>query len=361
VTFEKTGYSTRGTSQNWYQSHYIPDTDAQGVVRGFYAMTFDVTERKRAEIRSIESEQRLRGLTDNVPALLTELDRDERVVFCNGRYESWLGIPPASIINRPIREAVGEAHYEMRKPLLERAFAGEVVSFEQTAKLLVGERTLQTTYLPQRNAQGEVVGLYVLANDVSDLKQKQMQLDTLAREDALTGLPNRRSFEERVREALARTRRSGIPICLMFLDIDYFKSINDSLGHAAGDAVLKEFGRRLQQCVRETDMAARYAGDEFVILLEGVGDAHEAQRVADKVLAAMRPAFVLSTRSMQVTTSIGIAISEEEDEDFASLMATADSALYAAKKDGRNRFMMAASRSMARHDPAWPRKESLAR
>ena len=361
VTFEKTGYSTRGTSQNWYQSHYIPDTDAEGVVRGFYAMTFDVTERKRAEIRSVESEQRLRGLTDNVPALLTELDRDERVVFCNGRYESWLGIPPASIINRPIREAVGEAHYEMRKPLLARAFAGEVVSFEQTAKLLVGERTLQTTYLPQRNAAGEVVGLYVLANDVSDLKQKQMQLDTLAREDALTGLPNRRSFEERVREALARTRRSGVPICLMFLDIDYFKSINDSLGHAAGDAVLKEFGRRLKESVRETDMAARYAGDEFVILLEDIAGAHEAQQVADKVLAAMRPAFVLSNRSLQVTTSIGIALSEEDDEDFASLMATADSALYAAKKDGRNRFMMAASRSVTRHDSAWPRKESLAR
>lgn len=361
VTFEKTGYSTRGTSQNWYQSHYIPDRDAQGVVRGFYAMTFDVTERKRAEIRSVESEQRLRGLTDNVPALLTELDRDERVVFCNGRYESWLGIPPASIINRPIREAVGEAHYEMRKPLLARAFAGEVVSFEQTAKLLVGERTLQTTYLPQRNAQGEVVGLYVLANDVSDLKQKQMQLDTLAREDALTGLPNRRSFEQRVREAMARTRRSDIPICLMFLDIDYFKSINDSLGHAAGDAVLKEFGRRLKESVRETDMAARYAGDEFVILLEGIAGAHDAQRVADKVLAAMRPAFVLSNRTLQVTTSIGIALSEEDDEDFPALMAVADSALYAAKKDGRNRSMMAASRSATQHGPAWPRQESVAR
>ena len=108
-------------------------------------------------------------------------------------------------------------------------------------------------------------------------------------------------------------------------------------------------------------MAARYAGDEFVILLEGIAGAHEAQLVADKVLAAMRPAFVLSNRTLQVTTSIGIALSEEDDEDFPSLMAVADSALYAAKKDGRNRSMMAASRSATQHGRAWPRQESLAR
>ncbi|CAN7775685.1 PAS domain-containing protein [Variovorax sp. LjRoot175] len=360
VSFEKTGYSTRGTSQNWYQTHYIPDRDSEGVVRGFYAMTFDVTERKRAEIRSAESEKRLRGLTDNVPALLTELDLDERVVFCNGRYQTWLGIPPASMMNRPIREAVGDAHYEMRKPLLARAFAGEEVAFEQTAKLLIGERTLQTIYLPQKNEEGEVVGLYILANDVSDLKQKQMQLDTLAREDALTGLPNRRSFEEHVREAFARSRRSHLPVCLMFLDIDYFKSINDSLGHAAGDAVLKEFGRRLKESVRETDMAARYAGDEFVVLLEGVTDADEARLVAGKVISAMQPVFHLPSRTLQVTTSIGVAISEG-DEDFPALLACADSALYAAKKEGRNRFMMAASRSETQRGSSWQRQESMAR
>ncbi|RST49392.1 PAS domain-containing protein [Variovorax sp. MHTC-1] len=361
VTFEKKGDPARGVGQKWFQSHYIPDRDPQGVVQGYYAMTFDVTERKKAEIRSAESEQRLRGLTDNVPALMTELDLDERVVFCNGRYQTWLGIPPSSMMNRPIREAVGDAHYEMRKPLLARAFAGEEVSFEQTAKLLIGERTLQTTYLPQRNAEGEVVGLYILANDVSDLKQKQMQLDTLAREDALTGLPNRRSFEEHVREAMARSRRSRTPICLMFLDIDYFKSINDSLGHAAGDAVLKEFGRRLKESVRETDMAARFAGDEFVILLEGVAHADEARLVAGKVVAAMRPTFVLPSRTLQVTTSIGVALSEE-GEDFPTLLACADSALYAAKKEGRNRFMMAAPRSETsetRHGSSLPLRESL--
>lgn len=347
-------YDRKG-KEGFFECHLLPDVRDDGVA-GYYVMTFDITERKQAEMRSADSERRLRGLTDNVPALLTELDLEERVVFCNGRYRAWLGIEPASLMNRHIRETLGEAHYEVRKPLLARAFAGEVVSFEQTAQLLIGERTLQTTYLPHRAGDGAVVGLYVLSHDVTDLKQKQRQLDVLAREDALTGLPNRRSFEEHAREAMARSRRSGKPICLLFLDIDYFKSINDSLGHAAGDAVLREFGRRLKESVRETDMAARYAGDEFVILLEGVDGIAEAGIVAEKVLAAMRPAFHLSSRSLQATASIGVAIAEE-DEDLSSLFMRADAALYAAKKEGKNRFMMAEPRTRAADSVSWPRQE----
>lgn len=324
------------------QSTFIPDMGADGKVQGIYAMTFDVTERKAAEIRSAESERRLRGLTDNVPALMTELDLDGRVVFCNGQWGTWLGIPPASMVGRHVREFIGDAHYELRKPVLQRAYAGEVVSFEQTHKFLIGERTVHTTYLPQKDAAGAVVGLYVLSHDISELKEKQKQLDALAREDALTGLPNRRFFEERVQEALSRSRRSLVPVCLMFLDIDHFKAINDSLGHAVGDAVLKEFGRRLQTCVRETDMAARYAGDEFVILLEGVANAEHGQLVAGKVLEAMHPAYNILGRALRVTTSIGIALSDGHDEDLHSLLASADAALYAAKKEGRNRFALAA-------------------
>lgn len=347
-------YDRKG-KEGFFECHLLPDVRDDGVV-GYYVMTFDITERKHAEMRSADSERRLRGLTDNVPALLTELDLEERVVFCNGRYLAWLGIEPASMMNRHIRETLGEAHYEVRKPLLARAFAGEVVSFEQTAQLLIGERTLQTTYLPHRDAEGSVVGLYVLSHDVTDLKQKQRQLDVLAREDALTGLPNRRSFEEHAREAMARSRRSGKPVCLLFLDIDYFKSINDSLGHAAGDAVLREFGRRLKESVRETDMPARYAGDEFVILLEGVNGLAEAGIVAEKVLAAMRPAFHLSSRTLQATASIGVAIAEE-DEDLPSLFMRADAALYAAKKEGKNRFMMAEPRTRAPDSAPWSRQE----
>ncbi len=334
-------YDRRGR-EGFFECHLAPDIREDGELAGYYVMTFDVTKRKQAEMRSAESERRLRGLTDSVPVLLTEVDLDERVVFCNGRYQTWLGVDPASLPGRPLREALGEAQYEQRRPLLARAFAGEVVSFEQPAKLLIGERILQTTYLPHMDAEGTVVGLYILANDVTELKRQQMQLDALAREDALTGLPNRRSFEEHLRDAMARARRSGLPVCLMFLDVDYFKTINDSLGHAAGDAVLREFGRRLRQNVRETDMAARYAGDEFVVLLEAVSGAAEAQTVAGKVLAAIRPAFQLTGRTLQVTTSIGVAISAP-DEEPAALMARADTALYMAKKEGRNRFMMAAS------------------
>ena len=347
-------YDRKG-KEGFFECHLLPDVRDDGVV-GYYVMTFDITERKQAEMRSADSERRLRGLTDNVPALLTELDLGERVVFCNGRYLAWLGVEPASMMNRHIRETIGEAHYEVRKPLLARAFAGEVLSFEQTAQLLIGERTLQTTYLPHRDAEGAVVGLYIIAHDVTDLKQKQRQLDALAREDALTGLPNRRSFEEHAREAMARSRRSGKPVCLLFLDIDYFKSINDSLGHAAGDAVLREFGRRLKESVRETDMPARYAGDEFVILLEGVNGLAEAGIVAEKVLAAMRPAFHLSSRTLQATASIGVAIAEE-DEDLPSLFLRADAALYAAKKEGKNRFMMAEPRTRASDSAPWSRQE----
>lgn len=349
-------YERRGR-EGFFECHLVPDLRDGGELAGYYVMTFDVTQRKQAEMRSAESERRLRGLTDGVPALLTEVDLDERVVFCNGRYRTWLGVAPEALVGRHLREALGEAQYAQRKPFLARAFAGEVVSFEQPASLVIGERVLQTTYLPHMDAEGAVVGLYILANDVTELKRQQMQLDALAREDALTALPNRRSFEEHLRDALARSRRSGLAVCLLFLDVDYFKTINDSLGHAAGDAVLKEFGRRLRQSVRETDMAARYAGDEFVILLEALSDPAEGPHVAGKVLAAMRPEFVLPGRSLQVTTSIGIAVSEPE-EDLVSLLARADTALYVAKKEGRNRFMVAAPRSpLPGGSPRWPRQE----
>ncbi|MET0208162.1 MAG: PAS domain-containing protein, partial [Burkholderiaceae bacterium] len=287
----------------WIQNRAkVVERGLDGSALRIVGVNLNITESKQ-NVLALEVEQRrLRLITDNIPALITELDLDERVIFCNGRYQSWLGIEPDAVLNQPIRDTLGDTLYELRKPELARAFAGETVSFEETAQLLVGKRTLQTTYLPHKNEEGAVVGLYCLANDISELKQKQMLLDALAREDALTGLPNRRSFEERVCDAMARSRRSRTLICLMYLDVDNFKHINDSHGHAGGDAVLKEFARRIKRGVRTTDMAARYAGDEFVLLLEDVAGEEAAAIAARRILAALKPVFGIPGGALRVTT-----------------------------------------------------------
>lgn len=339
VQFENTG-EAQGRIFH-YQSNYIPDMSPDGRVNGFYAMTFDITDRKLAELRRAESEQRLRGLTDNLPILIAELDSEWRFRFCNATYQTWMGISPDAIINRPVREAIGEAHYAGRHAYLVRAYAGERVSFEQTLTLPIGERSLQTTYVPRRDPDGAVVGIYSVTSDITDLKETQRQLAALARVDALTGLANRRQLEEHLRDAMARTRRSRIPIAVLYLDIDRFKVVNDAHGHSGGDTVLKEFALRLAGCVRETDLVARHAGDEFVIVLEGILSAAEAQLVAKKIISAMKSPFNILGSQLTVTTSVGVAIYGGGDLDMATLISQADRALYAAKSEGRDRFSMA--------------------
>ena len=326
----------------WIQNRAkVVERRPDGAALRIVGVNLNITESKHNMLALEVEQRRLRLITDNIPALITELDLDERVIFCNGRYQSWLGIEQDAVLNRPIRETLGDALYELRTPELAKAFAGETVSFEETAQLLTGERTLQTTYLPHKNEEGAVVGLYCLANDISELKQKQLLLDALAREDALTGLPNRRSFEERVCDALARSRRSRTLLCLMYLDVDNFKHINDLHGHAGGDAVLKEFARRIKRGVRTTDMAARYAGDEFVLLLEDVAGEEAAAIAARRILAALKPVFGIPGGALRVTASIGVALSVIDEEDIPALLARADAALYAAKNGGRNNFRIA--------------------
>jgi diguanylate cyclase (GGDEF)-like protein len=181
--------------------------------------------------------------------------------------------------------------------------------------------------------------------DISALKETQHRLDMLASIDTLTGLPNRRQFDERLRDAMARTRRSATTMAVMFLDIDHFKSINDTLGHGVGDMVLKEFGARLQRQMRSTDVVARLAGDEFVVLVEGMRDVEELTALAGKIVHAVRPPLVFEGRSVPITTSLGVATYEGDGRSPVELLAAADRALYAAKRQGRDRFSLALQES----------------
>ncbi len=320
-----------------FQAHLIPDRIEGGAQRGFYLMTFDITALKEAEQRRASVERQLRAITDNLPVLISYIDHEERIHFLNDTYRKWLGIDPALLIGKTMQEASGPDHYEQRSGYLQLALQGQRVEFELESQTLDSVRSLQNVYIPDIQSDGSVAGVYTLSTDVSALKQVEVQLRELARVDALTGLANRRRFEEQMVEAISRASRASKPLALMFLDVDRFKSINDELGHSMGDAVLKEFAHRLRGAVRLTDMPARLAGDEFVILLEGLHAEHEAELVAEKVVAAIRRPFELHGVTVNVTTSVGVAYCQRPSPESAILDA-ADEALYEAKRAGRNTY-----------------------
>lgn len=190
--------------------------------------------------------------------------------------------------------------------------------------------------MPDVGESGAVEGVYGLIHEITKTKAVHTALQFAAATDTLTGIANRRRFDEQLVQSMQRTRVARAPMALAYLDIDRFKAINDSLGHKTGDEVLKEFAARLMRSVRASDLVARLAGDEFVIIFEGVNGAAEVRQIGAKIVDAIRQPFELASGPLPVTTSVGIAIFREGALTPAQLLDLADQALYAAKGQGRD-------------------------
>ncbi|MGI9024292.1 MAG: diguanylate cyclase domain-containing protein [Burkholderiaceae bacterium] len=325
-----------------FRSDYVPDRDADGTVRGFYAFTQDITERKLAEMQLAESEKRLVTITDNLPAMVCYLDYTRRFRFANRACEKWYGLPLADMIGRSFAELMPPELAAQYNVQFERGMKGETCEYELEVPVPgKGTRWLRSTFVPDVDEQtGAVKGGYCMIHNVTVAKEAEQRLTRLAQFDTLTGIPNRHQFNEKLAHALEAADRKETPLALMFLDIDHFKQVNDRYGHGGGDALLKEFAQRLAECVRPTDAVARLAGDEFVVLLEGLHSDEEPQFIARKIIASVQKPFMIEGHFMRVTTSIGIAIRVFETE-VSMLMKRADEALYDAKRTGRNTFRMA--------------------
>ncbi|HVI59943.1 MAG TPA: diguanylate cyclase [Luteimonas sp.] len=180
-------------------------------------------------------------------------------------------------------------------------------------------------------------------------KRSQARLEHLVGHDPLTDLPNRSRFDERLERALAAAPRARQRLALLYLDLDGFKQVNDRHGHDLGDQLLHAVGQRIRQCVRRTDTVARMGGDEFVVLLGGVDDAADAYAIAESIRAALARPFSLEGAHVQVTASIGAALHPEHGVEKKSLLRSADSAMYAAKRQGGNRLVARGQESVARH------------
>jgi len=191
---------------------------------------------------------------------------------------------------------------------------------------------------PQRNARGEITGLFGIAQDITERKHAESKIQSLAYSDALTGLPNRVLYQDRLSQAIAAAKRRGDRLAVLYLDLDRFKSINDSLGHATGDLLLQEAAERLKRQIREQDTVARIGGDEFVILLSAIQTIDHAATAAERIVSAFSQAFVIQGRSLKISCSIGIGVFPDHGTDGETLVKNADAALYGAKEGGRNRF-----------------------
>jgi diguanylate cyclase (GGDEF)-like protein/PAS domain S-box-containing protein len=307
---------------------------------------------EKAEAALRESEERLRLIANNVPALISYVDREQRYRFSNRTYDDWFGIPYQRMQGRTVSEVFGDEAYGRMRPDIERCLGGANVQFE----LVTGEgsrrRSLQVACVPHLDPTGEVLGFYMLANDVTQLKRAQedlryaaiqlqhdaRRLEFLAHHDTLTGLPNRAMFSERAREAVAHARRHQKTAALLFIDLDNFKTVNDTLGHDVGDALLKVISSRLRASVRGDDFIARIGGDEFCVLLQDIADPREAASVAQKLVHELNKPYRIAEHQVSSGASIGIACVPQDGDDVATLLRLADLAMYRAKELGRNGY-----------------------
>ncbi|MBY0238874.1 MAG: diguanylate cyclase [Burkholderiaceae bacterium] len=328
----------------YFAATYLPEVDAAGTVRSVYALWLEITERKQIELQQAADEQRLRTITDNLPVVICYLDQELTIKFANATLTQWTAATPAQVLGRKFTDLIQEfpnspaAHALM--PYITRALHGERVEFEYTSTVDGAGRWLHYTLVPQIGPDGAVLGIFALCSNVTELKLVQRKLSEMARFDELTGLPNRYQFNEKIEEAAHRCGRMGQPMGLLFLDIDHFKQVNDTLGHGVGDEVLREFARRLRAAVRETDTVARLAGDEFVIVLEALADRAAMGLVAEKILLAMQAPMLHSRGELQVSSSIGGAFAAGPAVEPKLLLECADAALYDAKRAGRATYLL---------------------
>ena len=288
-----------------------------------------------------DSEARFLLLTQHLPECFWLYDvATQHVVYVNQAYATITGRPVEALYHNPrdLIEAMYEGDVERLAGAMERARFGGIDD-EYRIKRAGGEvRWVHLRTFPVRDAQGVVRSVGGIMSDITEMVSQQHELQRMAHFDALTGLPNRILFKERLSASLSMTRRNGWQLGLLFVDLDRFKVINDTLGHSVGDELLRLAAKRLRMVVRESDTVSRMGGDEFAIILPDLPSADDAASVARKLVDALEQPFWLAGQDLFVSASIGITLFPDDSEDVDALIRNADAAMYRAKEAGRNTY-----------------------
>jgi len=315
--------------------------DANGEPVGMIGYSLDITAEKTAREALRENNEILERIFDSTQYCVAYLDRGFNFIRVNRAYAHACAHPPDYF--------PGKNHFALYPHAEHEAIFRRVVETGEAFSILAkpfefpdhpewGVTYWDWTLHPLKDADGRVEALLFVLLDVTQRKRAEEQLNYLAYYDALTGLPNRARLLERLQQAMLDAGRVNRLVAVMFLDLDRFKYINDTLGHAAGDGLLKAVAERLKTCVRPGDIVARLGGDEFTVALASVAHVDDVARVARKIVDSFAQPFRVGDHALFTTTSVGITLYPFDEQDAEGLLKNADAAMYLAKERGRNNF-----------------------
>jgi diguanylate cyclase (GGDEF)-like protein/PAS domain S-box-containing protein len=329
---------TAGGQRRWIlvRKSALERTDGSRVV---VSVLTDLTQRREMEQALRDSETRFRDFAAAASEFVWETDLEGRFTYVSSRVESVWGYRECELIGHTPLEFAPAGEGKRVRQWLERNMQPDG-SFKDLEQRIVGKdgavRWLLINAVGLFDAQGRRIGQRGAGRDITDRKQAEARISHLATRDALTDLPNRVLLNDRLQHALAAARRQSAVVAVMFIDLDRFKTINDSLGHDVGDDLLREVAQRLGACIRDSDTLARLGGDEFVVVLDGLKDAAAARVVGQTIMQALAAPFPVRGHQLVTTASIGVSCYPSDGQDPAALMRHADIAMYHAKGMGRN-------------------------
>src|SRR5581483_10691399 len=327
----------------WEAIHLAPNRDAEGKVVGIYAVHTDVHEEKGNQEALRRANWMLSSHINNTPLAVLEWDRDFRLVRWSPQAQNIFGWTADEVLGMPLTEYLltHREHLEELQSLVENLTSG---TEPRATRLIRNHRKDGATIWCEwyhsclMDDEGRLASILSFVQDVSSRIEAEERLQHMATRDALTGLPNRLLLHERLAQAIAQAKRSGGRVGVLFIDLDRFKNVNDTLGHRIGDELLKKCTHALSSAVRESDLLARLGGDEFMVIVEDFEDPAILGKIAQKLLDTIAQPFTVEEHDIYVTSSIGISVYPDDSDDPEELLKHADVAMYRSKELGRNTY-----------------------
>ncbi|MDO8651938.1 MAG: EAL domain-containing protein [Undibacterium sp.] len=336
-----------GTIDVYHHARHSPTEDEQALIMDASDLIALAIDKKHMEQSLEESEERYRAVVTNLTEGIMVLGSKGQILTCNPSAERILKITDASTVGRRHRyfkRIISEdgSQIKIGEDPASTVFRTGTPIFNLSIGLELHDHTiawLLVNVLPINQVSNSATTAVLISfTDTTEVRETQRQLHYIASHDALTGLPNRHQLSQRLTLALANAQYQKKKVAVLFLDLDRFKNVNDTAGHAAGDTLLCDVATRLNSCIRTTDMLVRLGGDEFVIVAEDFDNALHLKDLAERVLARMREPFMIDSNEYHLGSSIGISIFPHDASDGPTLLRCADSAMYLAKESGRNNY-----------------------